>query len=110
MQWQALGSDGWVDIPGADGLSFTPGAAQGGQALRVQLRFADPLGSGQLAVSGATEAVRVVNTPPQGQAVIRGTAQEDGTLVADLTGITDAMVAGRRIDDAARFCPLRNWR
>ena len=90
VQWQALGTDGWVDIPGADGFSFTPGAAQGGQALRVELRFADPLGSGQLAASGATEAVRVHNTPAQGQAVIRGAAQEDGTLVADLSAIADA--------------------
>ncbi len=90
VQWQALTASGWTDISGATQSDYTPGDAQIGQALRVQVWFSDPVATHQLAVSPSSAPVEVGNHRPVGLPVIAGTATEDATLWADMSGVSDA--------------------
>lgn len=71
-QWQdqqitAGGGIQWVDISGANSLTFTPSDAQIGNALRMFMTYTDGLGFHEQAVSLATALLApnvTVNTPP----------------------------------------------
>jgi hypothetical protein len=61
-QWQqSLDGITWVDISGANDVSFTPGNAQGGQMLRVEASYVDDLGTPETFEGTATAPV--VNIP-----------------------------------------------
>ena len=53
FQWQANG----VDIPGANAATFTPGAAQVGQTLRVVVSYVDNHGTAEQVISASSAPV-----------------------------------------------------
>ncbi len=57
FQWQSFNGATWVPILGATGATFTPGAAQVGQQLRVVTTFTDNQGNAETVTSAATTVV-----------------------------------------------------
>ncbi|MBL1176188.1 FG-GAP-like repeat-containing protein, partial [Pantanalinema sp. GBBB05] len=92
-QWQQS-SDGvnWTNVTGATNVNFTPGDAQVGQRLRVQVSYTDGQGTaeGPLSSTATATAVTNVNDAPTGTIAITGTVQENQTLTADTSGLSDA--------------------
>ena len=88
-QWQVgNGSGGWNNITGATNNTFTPGDAQAGQEVRVQLSYTD-LQSTAESVNSAGVTVANVNDSPTGSISIAGTAQEDSELSVDTSTLSD---------------------
>ena len=91
--YQWIGSDGSADtdITGATGSSYTLVDADEGQAIKVEVTFADDAGNGESLTSGATATVAArPNSPATGAPTISGTAQVGETLTAYTSGIADA--------------------
>ncbi|MEO8278350.1 MAG: putative Ig domain-containing protein [Ideonella sp.] len=86
LQWLRNG----VAIGGATGSSLLLGDADVGKTIRLRVSYVDAQGTSELLTSPTTAAVANVNDLPLGLPVIVGQAIEDRTLVADLTGISDA--------------------
>ncbi|MDX2422795.1 MAG: DUF4347 domain-containing protein [Amphritea sp.] len=90
-QWQrSLDGTNWNDISGATEVNYTLGNADVGQYMRVVVNITDdqgfaegPLSSSAVGqISGTSDAI-------SGQPEINGTAEEDQTLSADTSGISD---------------------
>ncbi|GAB5404685.1 MAG: hypothetical protein Aurels2KO_29160 [Aureliella sp.] len=84
-QWQRDG----VDIAGATGSTYTLGDADVGAAIRVVASYTDSNGTDETVTSAATSAITNVNDTPSGVPTISGTATENQTLTADISGISD---------------------
>ena len=91
-QWQRSTDGGttWANV-GADAATYVLGDADVGALMRVQVSYTDghSTAEGPL-TSVATAAVANINDLPAGTPAITGTVQEDSTLTADTSGITDA--------------------
>ena len=89
-QWQQS-SDGvnWNDISSATAIALTPGDAQVGEQLRVQVSYTDGQGTVETVASAATAAITNINDVPTGSVTVSGTATENQTLTADASGIAD---------------------
>ncbi|CEK10325.1 beta strand repeat-containing protein [Legionella hackeliae] len=85
-QWFADG----VAIAGAIAANYTLNQGDVGKAITVAVNYTDGFGAHEAVTAGATAAVANVNDGPLGQVVIEGLAQEDQTLVANTSDITDA--------------------
>ena len=103
-RWQRLdGLAGWLDIPNANGTSYTLVQADVGAQLRVLVAFTDLLGSDENIASAPTAIVANVEDAPTGSVTIAGVASQGGTLVAtntldDPDGMTDPAYAWQRSD------------
>lgn len=93
LRWQqsANGST-WTDIAGATGSSFTPGAAQVGQVVRVVASYTDGQGTAESVPSAASTLVGPANRAPTGGLAVSGQAQQGQTLsvastIADADGL-----------------------
>ena len=84
-QWKA---SGW-DISGATATTYTLTQAEVDSTITVMVSYTDNNGINESLTSAATVAVVNVNDAPAGTLVIDGTAQEDETLTANTSGITD---------------------
>ncbi|MDO6420578.1 DUF4347 domain-containing protein [Amphritea sp. 2_MG-2023] len=90
-QWQrSVDGVNWSDLAGATNATYMLGDADVGQYLRVAVNITDDQGfaEGPL-VSSATDAVSAINDPIVGLPLISGSAEEDQTLMADTSGISD---------------------
>ena len=86
-QWLADDSD----IAGATGPNYTPVDGNAGKPIKVRVTFTDDAGNDESLTSAVTEAVEAsANNPATGAPTISGTAQVGETLMADITGISDA--------------------
>jgi len=90
VQWQ-ISSDGsnWGVLPGAIQSSFTPSDSEVGKFLRVQVSYVDGQGNTEILTSPPSTAVQNVNDAPRGTPILNGQAIEDGTLVVDVSRISD---------------------
>ena len=90
VQWQ-ISSDGsnWGVLPGAIQSSFTPRDSEVGKFLRVQVSYVDGQGNTEILTSPPSTAVQNVNDAPRGTPILNGQAIEDGTLVVDVSRISD---------------------
>lgn len=79
-----------VVIAGADALTYTLTDDDLGADIAFQVRFTDALGFDETLTSGATRVSGGANADPVGTVAITGTAQEDETLTADTSGVSDA--------------------
>ena len=78
-------------IVGATGSTYTPGDADVGTLISVQVTYIDGYGTAEgPLVSAQTGPVLNVNDAPVGMPAMIGLVQEDRTLTADTTGISDA--------------------
>lgn len=84
-QWLREGSV----ITGATSDNYTLGDADVGRQIAVQVSYTDGYNTDELVTSSATSAVTNINDAPTGDVNITGTAQEDETLTADVSGIAD---------------------
>ena len=87
-QWLADGTA----ISGATANAYTPGAADEGKAVTLQVNFTDDAGNEETLTSAATDAVAAapaVNSPATGVPTISGTAQVGEVLEVDTSGIAD---------------------
>ena len=90
-QWQRStdGGSTWANV-GADAATYVLGDADVGALMRVQVSYTDAHSTAEGPLtSAATAAVANVNDVPAGTPAISGTVQEDSTLTADTSGITD---------------------
>lgn len=76
-QWQAFVAGVWTNIAGATLATFTPGAAQVNQQLRVVATFADDLGSVETIASAPTDVVGDLYTGTGVANVFNGTEGAD---------------------------------
>ena len=60
-----------------------------GHLLRVEASYVDLHGTSESVISSSTSLITNVNDGPEGSVVVTGTAVEDGTLSADVSGISD---------------------
>ncbi len=82
---------GSTNISGATSSTYVLGDADVGQTISVQVRYTDGLGTAEGPLTSApTAQVANVNDAPTGVPTISGTAQEDETLTAVTSGISDA--------------------
>lgn len=90
VQWQ-ISDDGtnWRVLPGAIQSSFTPRDAEVGKFLRVQISYVDGQGNTEMLLSPMSKPVQNVNDKPRGRPELNGVAIEDGTLVVDVSRISD---------------------
>jgi hypothetical protein len=81
FQWQSDDGSGFADIPGANGLSYTPTAADLGLPLQVVVTATNSFGS---AIATAAATAAVATDPPAniGAPAIAGTAKRTLTLTA----------------------------
>ena len=85
-QWLRNG----VAITGATSSTYTLGDADVGAQVSVQVTYTDAHGTAEGPLTSAqTAAVTNVNDAPAGVPTVTGTAQEDQTLTADTSGISD---------------------
>lgn len=77
FQWQSFNGIAWVNIVGATLASFTPGAAQVNQPIRVQVSFLDAGGWTETLFSAATTVVGDNFTGDAAANVFNGTAGDD---------------------------------
>ena len=85
-QWLRNG----VAITGATSGTYTLGDADVGTQVSVQVTYTDAHGTAEGPLTSAqTAAVVNVNDTPTGVPTITGTVQEDQTLTADTSGISD---------------------
>ena len=85
-QWYRDG----VAIGGATGATYTTSQTDVGSSLTVVASYTDDHGTNESVSSVGTSVVSNVNDPVAGQPVIIGTPEEDQTLTADTSGISDA--------------------
>jgi hypothetical protein len=85
-QWLRNGAT----IAGATNSSYTLGDADVGSQIRVQVFYTDDQGTAESVTSAQTAPVANVNDAPVGAPAITGTATEDQSLTADVSGISDA--------------------
>lgn len=90
VQWQ-ISDDGsnWRILPGAIQSSFTPRDSEVGKFLRVQISYVDGQGNTEMLLSPMSKPVQNVNDKPRGRPELNGIAIEDGTLVVDVSRISD---------------------
>ncbi|MEM7122608.1 MAG: FecR domain-containing protein [Pseudomonadota bacterium] len=88
-QWQALIDGEWIDIAGAIGDTFTPGDDEVGAPVRVVVSYTDGEGTNESVESAATDPIANVNDEPDGGVGINGVAEEDSTLTADTSDLSD---------------------
>lgn len=112
VQWQssANGVD-WTNLPGATGLSFTPGEAQVGLRLRVRVDYVDGQGTPETVVGVGTLPVANVNDPPQGALTLSGTTEQGQTLrvavvLADDDGLGPVSLAWQRSFDGSTWVDI----
>ena len=79
-----------VAISGANSDSLMLGDADVGSSITVEVSYTDGQGTAESTTSVAVGPVTNVNDPVAGQPVITGTPEEDQTLTADTSGISDA--------------------
>ncbi len=84
-QWYRDG----VAIGGATSSSYVTTQADVGAIITVHASYTDDQGTAESVASMATAAVTNINDPVVGQPIITGTLQEDQTLAADVSGISD---------------------
>ena len=90
-QWVRNDGSTDTDITDATDSSYTLVDADEGQAIKVEVTFADDAGNGESLTSGATGLVAArPNTPATGAPTIGGTVQVGETLTAYTSGIADA--------------------
>ena len=85
-QWYRDG----VAIGGATASSYTLGDADVGTSITVTVSYTDGQGTAESTTSNPVGPIANVNDPVSGQPVITGTPEEDQTLTADTSGISDA--------------------
>ncbi|MCG8002760.1 MAG: cadherin domain-containing protein [Candidatus Thiodiazotropha lotti] len=85
-QWQRDG----VDITGATASTYTLGDADVGATITVVASYTDGQGTPESVTSGSVGPVANINDAPVGVPTITGTVEEDQTLTADTSGISDA--------------------
>jgi hypothetical protein len=95
FRWQAEDDGSWNDVSGATGASFTPGAAQVGQRLRVVVSFTDTNGTAESVTSAASSAVVAAGNGPApgggpGQGIGLG---QTVAPVAPVPGLTTLLAA-----------------
>ena len=89
FSYQWLVDDTAIEGATASGYTLTDG--EKGKAVRVRVSFTDDAGHAETRTSAATETVTAKpNRPATGQPTINGTAQVGETLMADVSGISDA--------------------
>ena len=76
-------------IAGATGTTYTSTQSDVGSVISVVASYTDDQGTAESVSSAATAAVTNVNDPVAGQPVIVGTPEEDQTLTANTSGISD---------------------
>ena len=84
-QWYRDG----LAIGGATGATYTATQTDVGSTVSVVVSYTDDHGTNESVSSVSTAVVTNVNDPVAGQPVIVGTSEEDQTLTADTTGISD---------------------
>ena len=84
-QWQRNG----VDILGATSTTYTLTQTDVGTSIRVVASYTDGQGTHESVISAGLGPVANVNDAPVGAPTILGIAQEDQTLTADTSEITD---------------------
>ena len=62
-KWQRSQGDGFVDVPGATGTSYTVQQSDGGRTLRVVASYTDRHGTAETATSAATDPVPAWTAP-----------------------------------------------
>ncbi|MFS0755110.1 peroxidase family protein [Noviherbaspirillum sp. 1P10PC] len=83
-QWQVLRGTTFLNIAGATGASFTPGAAQAGAQLRVVATYTDALGTREMAASAPTAQVGMSITGTGLADTLDGTSGDD--VISGLAG------------------------
>ena len=76
-------------IQNAVGNTYTLGQDDVGSVISVRVSYTDAQGSAESIVSAATTAITNLNDAPLGAVLITGTAEEDATLTADTSGLSD---------------------
>lgn len=104
LQWQALVGSTWTNIAGATQPTFTPGAGQVGQSLRVAATVTDGLGNVAVVTSDPTTVVGTIYAGTAGNDTFNGTEGADiiaGGLGADtLSGLgSDDVISGESGND-----------
>ena len=79
----------WSEISDSDAASYTLKQLDVGHLLRVEASYVDLHGTSESVISSSTSLITNVNDGPEGSVVVTGTAVEDGTLSADVSGISD---------------------
>ena len=88
-QWQMKDSSGkWNNIAGATASTFTPGDAQAGQEVRVEVSYTDQQNTAE-SVNSTAITIANLNDVPTGSISIVGTAQEDSELSIDTSALAD---------------------
>ena len=85
-QWYRDG----IAVSGAVGSTYTTTQGDVGTQLSVVASYTDDQGTAESVASAPTATVANVNDGVAGQPVITGTPEEDQTLTADTSGISDA--------------------
>ena len=85
-QWRR----GGTDITGATSNTYTLTQADVGTTITVVASYTDSQGTDESVASAGVGPIANVNDLPLGLPTITGTAEEDQTLVADTSGISDA--------------------
>jgi hypothetical protein len=112
FRWQAEDGGSWSDVNGATGASFTPGAAQVGQRLRVVVSFTDTNGTAESVTSAASSAVAPAGTGPApgggpGQGIGLGQTVAPVAPVPGLATLLAAPGGGPAAGGAATRAPAR---
>ncbi len=95
-RWQELSNGNWIDISGQTSATFNivNDASNVGKQIRVIATTTDPL-SGTTAFTSAAQTIAAIVVDPidreaTGNLVVTGTAEEGGSLTANLTNVVDA--------------------
>ena len=86
IQWLRSGAA----VAGANGTSFQLGDADVGRSISVRVGWTDGDGTAEALTSAATAPIANINDAPTGLPTITGSAVEDSTLTAIVSGIADA--------------------
>jgi Ca2+-binding RTX toxin-like protein len=100
FQWQTSvnGVNGWVDIVGATGQQFIPGAAEVGLFLRAVVTYTDDAGFNEIVASAATDIVGTVITGTNGNNTLGGTAGADRLIGLDGADTLNGLGGGDVLD------------
>ena len=78
-----------ADIPGATSDTYILGDADVGATITVVASYTDGGGTPEAVTSSGVGPIANINDTPAGVPTITGTAEEDQTLTADTSGISD---------------------